>query len=70
MAIYCGIDFHPRQHSVCYCDAADGEIHYQELHHEIDDFHGFYSAKRAIVAVARRLLLRARRMLLDRSEVG
>ena len=43
MAIYCGIDFHPRQHSVCYCDAADGEIHYLELHHERDDLHSFYS---------------------------
>lgn len=24
MAIYCGIDFHPRQQSVSYCDAAGG----------------------------------------------
>ena len=26
MAIYCGVDFHPRQHSVSYCDSADGEL--------------------------------------------
>ena len=43
LAIYCGIDFHPRQQSVCYCDAADGEIRYREFHHERDDLHGFYS---------------------------
>jgi transposase len=43
MAIYCGVDFHPRQHSVSYCDSADGEIHYREFHHESDDFRGFYS---------------------------
>lgn len=43
MAIYCGIDFHPRQQSVSYCDAVDGEIHYWELHHESDDLHSFYS---------------------------
>jgi transposase len=43
MAIYCGVDFHPRQHSVSYCDSADSEIHYREFHHESDDFRGFYS---------------------------
>jgi transposase len=43
MAIYCGIDFHPRQQSVCYCDAADGEIHDRELHHESDDLRSCYS---------------------------
>ena len=43
MAIYCGVDFHPRQQSVSYCDAADGEIRYRELHHERDDLHSFYS---------------------------
>lgn len=43
MAIYCGIDFHPRQQSVCYCDAADGEIRYRELHHERDDLYRVYS---------------------------
>ena len=43
MAIYCGVDFHPRQHSFCYCDADDGEIHYRELRLESDDVRGFYS---------------------------
>ena len=43
MAIYCGVDFHPHQHSVSYCDASDGEIHYREFHHESGDFRGFYS---------------------------
>jgi hypothetical protein len=26
MAISCGIDFHPRQQPVCYCNADDGEL--------------------------------------------
>lgn len=43
MTIYCGVDFHPRQQSVSYCDADDGEIRYREFHHESDDLHGFYS---------------------------
>jgi hypothetical protein len=43
MAVYCGVDFHPRQQSVSYCDAGDGGIHYRELHHERDDLHGSYS---------------------------
>ena len=51
MAIYCGVDFHPRQHSVSYCDADDGEIHYRELHHESDDLHSFYSQFRGEVVV-------------------
>jgi hypothetical protein len=38
VAIYCGIDFHPREHSVSYCDENDGEVHYQEFQYERDDF--------------------------------
>ena len=45
MAIYCGIDFHPRQQSVGYCDAADGEIHCQELRHGRDDLSSFHSER-------------------------
>jgi hypothetical protein len=43
MTIYCGVDFHARQHSISYCDASDGELHYQELDHEGDDVRAFYS---------------------------
>ena len=44
MAIYCGVDFHARQQTVCYCDSAVGEIRLAELDHERDDVRGFYSA--------------------------
>jgi transposase len=43
MTIYCGVDFHARQQTVCYCDAADGEIHLRELQHEQDDIRSFYA---------------------------
>lgn len=43
MTIYCGVDFHARQQTICYCDTADGVLHYQELHHESDDVCSFYS---------------------------
>jgi transposase len=43
MAIYCGIDFHARQQTVCYCDTADGEIQLKELDHK-DDVRGFYAS--------------------------
>ena len=44
MAIYCGVDFHARQQTVCYCDSAGGEVRLRELRHEQDDVRGFYSA--------------------------
>ena len=44
MAIYCGVDFHARQQTVCYCDSVGGEIQFAELEHERDDVGGFYSA--------------------------
>lgn len=43
MTIYCGVDFHARQQTVCYCDTADGQVHLRELRHEADDISGFYS---------------------------
>ena len=43
MAIYCGVDFHARQQTVCYCDTADGETRLAELDHQADDVRGFYS---------------------------
>jgi transposase len=44
MAIYCGVDFHARQQTICYCDSAGGEIRLAELNHERDDVGGFYAA--------------------------
>jgi transposase len=43
MTIYCGVDFHARQQTICYCDTTDGVFHYHELHHESDDAHRFYT---------------------------
>ena len=43
MTIYCGVDFHTRQQTVCYCDTANGEIHLKELDHK-GDVRGFYAS--------------------------
>ena len=43
MTIYCGVDFHARQQTVCYCDTTDGVIQLTELDHRADDLRGFYS---------------------------
>ena len=44
MTIYCGVDFHARQQTICYCDSVSGEIRLAELDHERDDVGRFYSA--------------------------
>src|SRR5882762_7026664 len=31
MTVYCGVDFHARQQTVCYCDTADGEVKFNDL---------------------------------------
>jgi transposase len=51
MTIYCGVDFHARQQTVCYCDTADGEIHLRELDHESGDVRDFYSTFKGEVIV-------------------
>jgi transposase len=43
MTIYCGVDFHARQQTVCYCDTVHGEIHLSQLDHEGNDVRDFYS---------------------------
>jgi len=43
MTVYCGVDFHARQQTVCYCDTADGALHLSELEHEGDNVRSFYS---------------------------
>lgn len=42
MTVYCGGNFHALQRTVCYCDTADGALHFSELEHERDHVHGFY----------------------------
>jgi hypothetical protein len=37
------VDFHARQHTVCFCDLAGGEVSLAELRHDRDDVRGFYS---------------------------
>ena len=51
MTVYCGVDFHARQRTVCYCDMADGALHLGELEHEGDSVRGFYSRFTADVVV-------------------
>jgi hypothetical protein len=43
MTIYCGVDFHARKQTICYCDSADGEVCLSELRHDRDDVRGFYA---------------------------
>lgn len=43
MTIYCGVDFHARQQTICFCDTSDGEIRLEELHNGRDDICAFYS---------------------------
>ena len=44
MTVYCGVDLHARQQTVCYRDSAGGGISLHELDHERDDVGGLYSA--------------------------
>ena len=34
MTVYIGVDFHPHQQTVCYCDTADGVMHWQTFEHD------------------------------------
>jgi hypothetical protein len=43
MTIYCGVDFHAGQQTICYCDTADGQVHLKELRHEEEDTRAFHS---------------------------
>ena len=42
MTLYCGVDFHSRRQTVCYCNTADGEVKIKDLHHYDDDVRLFY----------------------------
>src|SRR5215213_168391 len=42
MTLYCGVDFHSRRQTVCYCNTGDGEVKIKDLHHYDDDVRSFY----------------------------
>jgi hypothetical protein len=42
MTLYCGVDFHSRRQTVCYCNTTDGEVKIKDLHHYDDDVRSFY----------------------------
>ena len=43
MTVYCGVDFHARQQTICFRDTAGGDARLAELRHDRDDIRGFYS---------------------------
>lgn len=52
MPIYCGVDFHPRQQVVVWCNTDDGEIHSTKLDHtQAGAVRNFYAAFPAPVIV-------------------
>ena len=42
MTLYCGVDFHSRSQTICYCNSADGEVKIKHLHHYEDNVRAFY----------------------------
>lgn len=49
MTVYIGVDFHPHQQTVCYCDTADGIMYHQTFHHqnraELEAFYAQFNAE-------------------------
>lgn len=44
MSLYIGVDFHPHQQTVCWCDTETGETKTQTLPHELDKVSEFYQS--------------------------
>ncbi|MGI8642323.1 MAG: hypothetical protein ACR2MG_20530 [Pyrinomonadaceae bacterium] len=44
MSLYIGVDFHPHQQTVCWCDTATGETKTQTLPHDVDKVSEFYQS--------------------------
>jgi transposase len=42
MTVYIGVDFHPHQQTVCWCDPSTGEIHSKNLSHHSPELKQFY----------------------------
>lgn len=43
ITIYCGVDFHALQQTICFCDTAGGAACLKQLRHDRDDVRGFYA---------------------------
>lgn len=44
MSLYIGVDFHPHQQTVCWCDTETGETKTQTLPHELAKVSQFYQS--------------------------
>jgi transposase len=44
MTLYIGVDFHPHQQTVCWCDKETGEVRTKELAHDLEKVGEFYSS--------------------------
>ena len=44
MQVYIGVDFHPHQQTVAWCDSKTGETETVTLHHELGKVREFYSS--------------------------
>ena len=51
MTVYCGVDFHARQQTICFRDSAGEGSRLAELRHDRDDVRGFYSQSAGEVVV-------------------
>ena len=52
MLLYIGVDFHPHQQTVCWCDTETGETKMLTLRHNLDEVRAFYqSMPPAIVGI-------------------
>jgi transposase len=44
MTLYIGVDFHPHQQTVCWCDTATGETDRKDLRHDLEQVREYYSS--------------------------
>ena len=44
MTLYIGVDFHPDQQTVCWCDTQTGETQTFDLVHDLEQVRAFYSS--------------------------
>jgi transposase len=52
MTLYIGVDFHPHQQTVSYCNTEEGEVHQASLVHNLEQVRGFYQQlPKAVVGI-------------------
>ena len=52
MTLYIGVDFHPHQQTVSYCNNEEGEVHQTSLIHNVEQVHRFYrQLPKAVVGI-------------------